>query len=447
MRDMADVRRGLQRCSPAATLPPGLDCLERRNLTVLRIIAVGQRGKRCAQLCGPLAHHAIADAAAVDAHDGGELTHSPRREYLIRRVKFGQADPSLDGGDANLVGEREHRGACDAGEAMVGSGREQNTVLHHEEVGGIRLGDEAIDVQHDRVRGARVVGLDFGEDVVDQVVVMDLRVDALRRVAPVGGGDQLDALLVVVGGDTLRGLPLGEDDERASVHVELGVHARRRLLAPREREADVHAVAHAVGGECLEDGVAHLLGRVHIGKVHGAGGGVEAGEVRLQFEHAPAVHAQPFPHRVTALHSRVEDGESRVLSRHEPPAPGRSDPHEEVHVPPVGEEGACDTVIDDRASHHATRARLRRRAHRKRREVIVERQRGTQHRHQLGRKRAVCGRRVLAEPAGGAVHGVVPVASPDTVAWLGPRSPCEHRRTVRHAKLGAHRVQHSDRVL
>ena len=42
------------------------------------------------------------------------------------------------------------------------------------------------------------VGLNLGDDVVEQVVVVDLRVQAARRVAALGGSDQAHAFCVVV---------------------------------------------------------------------------------------------------------------------------------------------------------------------------------------------------------------------------------------------------------
>jgi len=40
----------------------------------------------------------------------------------------------------------------------------------------VRLGDESARIEHQRVVGAGDVGLDLGEDRLDQVVVVDLRV-------------------------------------------------------------------------------------------------------------------------------------------------------------------------------------------------------------------------------------------------------------------------------
>lgn len=60
-----------------------------------------------------------------------------------------------------------------------------------------------------------------------QVAVVDLGVDAGGRVPPVGGGDELDAAGIVIRGHAAHRLEFGQDDERAAVHVEQGVHGAR----------------------------------------------------------------------------------------------------------------------------------------------------------------------------------------------------------------------------
>jgi hypothetical protein len=109
-------------------------------------------------------------------------------------------------------------------------------------VGGVGLGDEAAVVEHHGVVGAGHVRLDLGQDRRQQVVMVDLRVEAVRRRAAHARGDQRDAGRVVH-----RVLELGQHDERRAGLVEPRVHAGGDLDTAGEGEPDVHAVPHAVG--------------------------------------------------------------------------------------------------------------------------------------------------------------------------------------------------------
>ena len=73
-------------------------------------------------------------------------------------------------------------------------GRDKRPFFYDEDIGGIGFGYIAEDVEHDRVINACDIGFDFGEDVVDQIVVMDFGVDAHGRIAANRGGDQADAV-------------------------------------------------------------------------------------------------------------------------------------------------------------------------------------------------------------------------------------------------------------
>lgn len=72
-------------------------------------------------------------------------------------------------------------------------GRDKRPFFYDKDIGGIGFGYIAEDVEHDCVINACDIGLDFGEDVVDQIVVVDFRVDAHGRIAANRGGDQADA--------------------------------------------------------------------------------------------------------------------------------------------------------------------------------------------------------------------------------------------------------------
>ena len=85
--------------------------------------------------------------------------------------------------------------------------------------------------------------------------MVDLGVDALRRIATARSRDQCDARAVVVRGCSLRGLELREHDQLVSKDVELGIHGAGGLLASAERNTSVGLVQHAVGKERAKHGI------------------------------------------------------------------------------------------------------------------------------------------------------------------------------------------------
>ena len=73
---------------------------------------------------------------------------------------------------------------------------------------GIRLGNQSVNVEHERVVGAGVVRLDLGQNRVEQIGVMNLRIENLRRRSAELTRDQLQAGLRVD-----RRLVFGEHDQ------------------------------------------------------------------------------------------------------------------------------------------------------------------------------------------------------------------------------------------
>jgi glycerol-3-phosphate dehydrogenase len=199
---------------------------------------------------------AIADAAPVDRTHGRELAHRAGREHLVGGVELRQRQAPLAAGNRVRGAEFEHRRARDPRQAVVRERRAHLALRHEKDVGRVGLADVALNVEHHSVVDARVVGLDLGEDVVDQVVVVDLRVDAHRRVAPPGRRDQFQHARA-----EHRRLPFGEHDQARAVDVVARAHATRELLAARERQAHVGLVAHAVALERLEQGTPDRVAR------------------------------------------------------------------------------------------------------------------------------------------------------------------------------------------
>lgn len=66
-----------------------------------------------------------------------------------------------------------------------------------------------------------IINLNLGQDIVDEVVVVDLGVDALGQVATTAGCDQLDARGVVVCCRSFNRLVLREHHQNGPKHIEL----------------------------------------------------------------------------------------------------------------------------------------------------------------------------------------------------------------------------------
>ena len=122
---------------------------------------------------------AVADRAAVHFRDAGELAHGAGAESLVGAVQLGEREV------ANLVGDLLRRAGCRAPSARVMPSGQAATVgvrttpsCDHEEVRRVRLRDEPALIEHERIVRPRGVGLDLREDRVQQVRVMDLRVEA-----------------------------------------------------------------------------------------------------------------------------------------------------------------------------------------------------------------------------------------------------------------------------
>jgi hypothetical protein len=68
--------------------------------------------------------------------------------------------------------------------------RDEHPAFDDEKIRRVGFRHEAVHVQHKRVVGPGHVRLNLGEDVVEQVAMVDLGVETRRRVAANGGGDK-----------------------------------------------------------------------------------------------------------------------------------------------------------------------------------------------------------------------------------------------------------------
>lgn len=169
--------------------------------------------------------------------------HGTRCEDFFGGVEFRQGHTTNLVRDAQFLGQYEHIGACDSRKAMIRVRCQKGPlIIHHENVGGVCFGDISIYIQHDGICTIGQIGLNFGEDtgahekqkqmleqysdiadnhgttirrhgvLVDHVVVVNFGVHRRRGVATQAGGDQTDALGIVIRRGPFGGFPFGKDD-------------------------------------------------------------------------------------------------------------------------------------------------------------------------------------------------------------------------------------------
>jgi hypothetical protein len=129
---------------------------------------------------------------------GANPAHRPGDEQLVGGIELGQAVITDQAADASRGRELEHGGRGDSLRARGGRRSSQHAIGDQEDVGRLRLRDEAAVIEHQRVIRPRGGGLDPGENRRQQVVVMNLGIQAVgQRRPPHARGDQRDARGVV----------------------------------------------------------------------------------------------------------------------------------------------------------------------------------------------------------------------------------------------------------
>ena len=200
-----------------------------------------------------------------------------------------------------MCAESEHQPAGDTGQTAVGVGRDQLTAADGEDVGVIGLGDKTRDIEHQRAVDTGDIRFDAGQNVVQQIVVMDLRVQTLCRVASGSGGDQADAGIAID-----RRFPFSEHDKTRACPVEARIHAGRDFLAAGQGQSDMGPVTHTIGFQCGKQGRADLVALRHAGEGERVRGVEQAVQMRIQFGDTAVIDAQALPDRVPALNRAVE---------------------------------------------------------------------------------------------------------------------------------------------
>ena len=244
---------------------------------------------------------ALTDDPPIYFQDRSQFAHRPRREAFIRGIDFRQGQASFVASEPALPSQVNDHSPRNAWQAIVGSGSEQRSFAYQEKIGGVGFREEAFQIQHDGIVRAGGVGLDLGQNVVDEIVVMNLGIDALGRIASPRRRDETNAVPVVNGR-----FPFGQHDKATPVLIEADVHARSDLQAPRERQPDMHSVAHAVRLQRIEDCPLDVLYPGDVGEGHGFGRGDEPIQMGVQLKDTSIVDSQAFPDRVASLDSAVE---------------------------------------------------------------------------------------------------------------------------------------------
>ena len=210
------------------------------------------------------------------------------------------------GPDARGLGLLEEHLPGDAVQVVVARGGPQLAAADDEEVGGVAGGDGARRVEHQRLVGPGLDGLDEGDDLVQLGVAVEPLVEHLGSGPPHRGREQRDA---GVGHRRIGHLVLGDDHHvRPADHVG-GVLRRGLLVAPGDHQAQVGAVVHAValdgGPQCggdLPPGAADV-------EVYRGGAGEEPVQVPVEEGELAVVQTDPLP-------DTVADEEAAVEHRH-----------------------------------------------------------------------------------------------------------------------------------
>ena len=181
-------------------------------------------------------------------------------------------------------------------------------------MGRVASGDEAAVVEHQGFVGAGLHRLDAGEDAIELGVGVELLVLLGRAGAPhVDGEERKAARQHFRPGQ----LPLGDDDDRRGADGQARILVGRALHAARHHQADVHAVAHGVGLDDVEQARRErLAGHADVDAQH-LGAVPQAVEVPVEEGDAPAVEPEAFPDAVAEDEAGIEHGDLGVRTADE----------------------------------------------------------------------------------------------------------------------------------
>lgn len=270
--------------------------LKDRIATRYRFLGVETRQALC-----HLTHLSAADAAAIQRDHARKLAHRARAKDFVGSIGVGKTYAAHAMRDTVGRAEVQYGLPGDALRARVGVGGDDLAADHEKNVRAVALGDETLLVEHQRSVGHGSVGLDFGEDGLEEVGGVNLGVQTVGRETPDRARDQAEARLVVD-----RRLELREHDERRPGLVEPGVHPARDLLAAREGQPDMDAIAHGIGLKRPANLSRDILVTGNFFEGDGPGRASEPIEVLGEAKNLAIVKTEPFPDSVASLNHGVK---------------------------------------------------------------------------------------------------------------------------------------------
>ena len=104
-------------------------------------------------------------------------SHGPSGEDFIRSIKLDETEIPFTGRDAQFSCQFQDIPSGDSRQARMAKWRAQLIPLHKEQIGCIGLCHKSTLIQHDGIVHTCMVGLDFRQDVVEQVVVVNFGVE------------------------------------------------------------------------------------------------------------------------------------------------------------------------------------------------------------------------------------------------------------------------------
>jgi hypothetical protein len=192
-----------------------------------------------------------AEAPSVHLGDGHDLVHRACEEHLIGHVDVCGRDVLLGRCEAEL--RRDLHAARQSRHYGIALRRHETPAAYDEDVGRIRLCQEALHIQHQCLVCAGLVGLHLRHDLTELVAGMQLRVESLGRSPPHARCGEANAAL-----RPRRLLGLHDyDDRRGCLGTDARVHSGRGRIAARDRDADMGILGQAVGAHGIEDGARH----------------------------------------------------------------------------------------------------------------------------------------------------------------------------------------------
>jgi hypothetical protein len=116
----------------------------------------------------------VCDFSSVDLVHGRKFAHRSRCKHRIRVIKLREGKIFFNQGYRQIAAYFNNQAPGDTVKACVRVWRVYNSLVDHEQVGVIELGNKAQVIEHHSGINARDIGMDFRQDVIEQVIVMDL---------------------------------------------------------------------------------------------------------------------------------------------------------------------------------------------------------------------------------------------------------------------------------